>query len=310
MIWYYALPEFLMVFQIGLSIYHLSTLINHRLLALGIFSLGIGVFSFISKGQVFREFRYSNIRLQEVELERMQVGEYLANSATENDTLLAGHGLIARKFPGYVIDYTGLNSRLATDFRLDNDSILKTLHPHWYVTHGGSWPFWQARHYGYHLKKSFYELTIHGGGTWRAMRRNEAGQENWVPRHLSKKYISLKEGEFKQNKGLLRAIGREFSFSPPDTFSSPAKFIMGVYRKDIPIMLYYQCVSGDSVFRSDSILLPAAKKDFPPPRRSWEINIDLPQDSLWGPEWKLNLQPGPELTGRLEIIDPLTISVD
>ncbi|HHG86350.1 MAG TPA: hypothetical protein ENJ82_16485, partial [Bacteroidetes bacterium] len=136
--WYYTLPETLMFTQLAISAYWLLSSLGKRWTT-GLVGLVVGTTFLLSwtrqriEVEVFRNYEYV------VETERTRIGEYLGSVISPQDTLLAGHGLNARHCKGYVIDQTGLNSRLMTQFERKTDSVLKVLKPHWIVMHGWKW---------------------------------------------------------------------------------------------------------------------------------------------------------------------------
>ena len=100
---------------------------------------------------------YGNV----VDRERIAIGKWVKEHSRPDDSLFAGHGHIAREAGIYTIDYTGLNSKIVTQYKRDFNLLVKKLKPDWIVVSGLLAPALQEEE-RYSLRKSFYNLS----GKW------------------------------------------------------------------------------------------------------------------------------------------------
>ena len=171
MAWYYVLAEILLWLQLGVT---LVTVMPRRFLTASAIAAFIGVTVLCLPAvlaRVERTVHYVSV----VESEREHVGVWIHANSVGDEVLLAGHGHIARASQLYTIDYSGLNSRAATDHGLDIPSLIATFRPEWVVLHGAM-PREADPESVYALARSFYNIsTIIDAPTWRVYRRVETG---------------------------------------------------------------------------------------------------------------------------------------
>jgi hypothetical protein len=173
MSWYYVVPEFLMLVQIlvvaaavsrGLAPSHL------RLCAFVIFLALWLAFWPATAGSL----NHGNLYATYVEGERIAAGRWIDAHGRPSDVVLAAHGHVAREARRYVVDATGLNSRVATAYKLNWNRLVEAVEPTWIVKHGI-----EARP-GYVLRRSFYSITLFGHPALRVYERetvSPAGDE-------------------------------------------------------------------------------------------------------------------------------------
>lgn len=220
MLWYYALPDLLLVAQCILSTLWLASEAKDW----KAFTLPAAVIVFwlaylkpdVDNGRIWM-FSY----LEKVERERHEIGKYIAAQATADDKLLAWHGLIARPFPGYVLDGTGLNSQKAVEFKLDRDSMLAHVKPTYGVHHGYAHINASFASQGYSVKEMFGDVTIENWPAWIWWVRNE----NMPPHEIvNLTHGMVVEGKITYTENPLKVEG------PHVTFSFPVSSGEGTFR--------------------------------------------------------------------------------
>jgi hypothetical protein len=172
MLWYYALPDLLLVGQCALSAAWIGSLAKdykaYLLPVLTLFMLFLFLLPDV-RGARFWMFSY----LEKVERERLEVGKYIAKDAGENQKLLAWHGLLSRPFPGYVLDGTGLNSPLAVNYRLNRDSLIAGIDPDFGIHHGYEAIVESFQKAGYRINGLFGDVTMENWPAWIWWKKNE-----------------------------------------------------------------------------------------------------------------------------------------
>jgi hypothetical protein len=180
MLWYYVLPEGLMLLQLCVSLeWAWSWLPRGKWMAgslLGV-SLVTGFAFMFTWIHTQAEINYQREYQATVEGERLRVGRYLQGVVEPEETLQSGHGLTSRHSRGYVIDETGLNCKLASDLKMSTDRARQStilwdrLRPSWVVMHGYTWEVDSLNHFPYVLDTSFFDITTYGYPTWRVFKR-------------------------------------------------------------------------------------------------------------------------------------------
>lgn len=137
MIWYYALPELLLFSQLALaSGLLLNTRSEHQSewLRSGSHLLMFAALSLAAVPMTTGEMQWMDRYLNTVETERMQIGHYVSQLPA-GDTLASAHGHFGADYQGYVLDLSGLNSKLVTDHHRNTDSLLRSFRPHYFIHH-------------------------------------------------------------------------------------------------------------------------------------------------------------------------------
>ena len=174
MSWYYAMPELLLYAQLLLSVVWLSVeFAKNQKVALASFMLMFAALSInsvpLSSGEKVWTDKYMGI----VEVERLEIGEFIAN-ISGSDTLVSAHGHFGANYSGYVLDLSGLNSKLATDFELNADSILSTFRPQYFIQHANATNVAVAKENGYTVVKEWSRIEEYGYPKWVLWTRNDA----------------------------------------------------------------------------------------------------------------------------------------
>lgn len=176
MLWYYVLPEGLLLLQMCVSFLWLGKALNAHFRIL-IAAIPIGFAFLFTWNFLVGERDYTRAFQNQVEEERIAMGEYLHAVVQPGDSLLSGHGLVSRWCQGLVIDQTGLNSKLATSIGRSQDLLVAALHPKWIAMHGHSWEIEKLNQFNYRLDTSFFDISTYGYPAWRIFRRDE-GEKN------------------------------------------------------------------------------------------------------------------------------------
>ena len=167
MTWYYAMPELLLFLQLTVSVGLLVGLLTDdemRQKAIG-YSLLFAALSIAAAPMTMGEKHWMDRYKRTVEVERLEIGRYLSE-LPEGDTLVAAHGHFGAYFPGYVLDLSGLNSKLATDFQRNTDSILSTFHPRYFIHHASEGNANDALNNNYHPVKQWTAIEEYGYPKW------------------------------------------------------------------------------------------------------------------------------------------------
>ncbi len=162
MMWYYPLPLFFMFIQLTVSIYYISKTIFekyqlHFQLTLFIV-LASSMFNFVIQDQ-----GYGLRSMLTTELQREQIGYDVAARTHANDTIAAHHGLVTCRTDAYVLDMTGLNSKLMSEVNFDLLLTLNKYKPKWYENHINDWCLSILNENGsYHIDRQYYGFVQYG----------------------------------------------------------------------------------------------------------------------------------------------------
>ncbi|MBF0547322.1 MAG: hypothetical protein HQM08_22970 [Candidatus Riflebacteria bacterium] len=165
MSWYYAFPEVLLNLQILVLIFRIldEFFEKHRF----ILSL-VSVFLLIAFQIPFlsTEIFSAKYLIENSVSELISIGKWIKSNSNPDEKLLTGHGFIARESGLYCIDYSGLNSKIATRQKLNLEKIVQEVHPDW-MTYLGLIPRNVQMAECYELVKSGYEVSQFGGQPYR-----------------------------------------------------------------------------------------------------------------------------------------------
>lgn len=252
MLWYYALPDLLLVAQCTLSVVWIASLSKDwktgAFPPVGLFLLIIYVKPDVDGGRSWM-FDY----LEKVERERYEVGKYIAREGTEADTLLAWHGLIARPFPGFVIDGTGLNSKMAVEFRLNKDSMISVLRPKFGIHHAFSDITSVFSKNGYSIRGMFADITLENWPAWVWWQRNENGAK-YVVEEMGDSL--LRSGRITSRVNLLKLQGPSVRIAIPKNAKDGKLWGGFEGRSSVDREVTVKIWEGDSVIGEQKIKLP------------------------------------------------------
>ncbi len=229
MTWYYAMPDFFLLAQTAVSFYFISEeffISTYKPYAWSLLFVGAGLFLFFDTyyGRIWMK-NY----LDYTENERITIGKYLATITGEKDTLIAQHGHISRYTKAYVIDMTGLNSKLSTRYKNNIDSVTRIFKPQFIVTHELDFILNSMDSNNYVPVKSFYDICENGWPAFRIFKKN-SGAEQHV-RLVVPADSLIKCYDRKWDFGIPVAIDKNVQIALPfDSAMSAISF--GIKRKD------------------------------------------------------------------------------
>ncbi len=180
MLWYYAMPELLLFVQ---AVYSGQKLVQgfdqikqeDWVLMTKYTLLSVG-FVLAAWPLTSNEKAWMDQSLMTTEKERLEIGSYIADRLVESDTLIASHGHFGAHTDAYVLDMSGLNSKLATDYERNMDEVLKDFRPGWYIHHSHEQFIHLAYMHGYHVDNAWFNINKYGYPSWVLFKRNEPGE--------------------------------------------------------------------------------------------------------------------------------------
>ncbi len=168
MIWYYALPELLLFGQLalatGLLIKTLSEHENEWLLTVS-HVLMFAALSLAAVPMTTGEMQWMDRYLNTVETERIEIGHYVSQLPA-GDTLASAHGHFGANYKGHVLDLSGLNSKLVTDFHRNTDSLLHSFHPRYFIQHATEENMNIAIQNNYVILQEWHQVEQYGYPKW------------------------------------------------------------------------------------------------------------------------------------------------
>ncbi len=209
MLWYYAFPDFLLLLQCLYSAAWLTSNLPEQSLRLrySIFTIAFVFFlKFDTDGARYWMFSY----LERVEQERYEVGKHVAQKASPSDSLLAWHGLTSRPFPGFVIDGTGLNSKLALSYKLNRDSLIERFRPRFIIHHAQGYLVECFSAHNYRIVDVYGDVTLENYEPWILWERPANAQDKNQVMVLQKDDVSA--GEIAQGISFVKITGNEIQF--------------------------------------------------------------------------------------------------
>ncbi len=162
MTWYLAMPDFFLLAQTVVSFYFITEAFFipvFKPYAWSLLFVGAGLFLFFD---TYYGRTWMKNYLDYTENERISIGKYIATITNERDTLIAQHGHISRYTKAYVIDMTGLNSKLSTRYKNNIDTVTRIYRPQFIVTHGLDYILNSMDSNNYLPVKSFYDICENG----------------------------------------------------------------------------------------------------------------------------------------------------
>lgn len=302
MIWYYVLPETLLLVQAMIALAGLSARLREPLRFPAVLAVTAFAALFLLT-HTFNEVRWFRRYERWVEVERAAIGHALATRTQAGDSLLAGHGLISAFSPAYVIDITGLNSKLATNFELDHLRMIRELKPDWIALHGWENLLNALPELPYTADTAFYDITLHRYAAWRVWRKVPSGQDRLFWRRIPAAAIS---GDILRDESSLdyhRIQARRLRFDWPALPADARQFELGVYRRPGPFVLRMRQSVGDSLAQEMRLDIAAAPAWMGPPYFSQAVRVPL--RGVAGRPFSLELAIGD--TATFEVVDPMLL---
>ncbi|MFI5251103.1 MAG: hypothetical protein ACHQQQ_01615 [Bacteroidota bacterium] len=273
--WYYAIPEFLMSLQmivIAIRLAHTFMIRWKRSALIIIFMALLIISSAVVNKFIQRTLNYLTV----IESQRIAIGDWIHDHSNPNDTLMAGHGHIARNSGLYTIDFTGINSTIVTDYKLDFGKLVNNFKPRWIVQEG----FLDAkleRTAGYTLRNSFYNTAVLSYPPVRVYEKLSG--TNFTAEHPITPAMVTTNGKYEMRaNGLFIIDGTRISFKNIDPNIHLIKFEVGLIRGDINNTINAEITGIDSKTLKNS--------SFELPRK----NLANPADGF-SDRWVIDLQP-------------------
>lgn len=255
MAWYYVVPEILMMLQLVVSVVFL---VENFMPAWSFWvnSLIMGTAFLLMWTHQVNEVKWFRQYEHHVEDERYRLGKYIAEKVAPTDTLLAGHGLLAAWSKGYVVDMTGLNSRLALKYEANHRVIFDSLRPQWVVNHSLVHFWWDARRFGYEEDTAAYDVNIDGYPTWRLWKRVDTPPA-FEPLVIPKEVIMADGRARRQDEfeWVDRYVGMEMGWTLTDSLTQKLQF--AVFKDVDPMVIQYRWWAADSLIENGEIVIPA-----------------------------------------------------
>lgn len=182
MSWYYALPEFLLLFQIVYSIYYFSKeYLKPARQSWILLFIYCGFSSFVWL-DVYGGVIWSKNTAGVLEDERKKLGEMIGEMSNQNETLLSSHGFLSRPFKGKVLDLSGLNSKEMTNYKRDAEKIIHDFAPDYIVDHAHPAYVDIYNRSNYFLLGIYRDVTISGSLPWLLLKRAYPSKSHFVLR--------------------------------------------------------------------------------------------------------------------------------
>jgi hypothetical protein len=303
--WYYVVPEFLIRLQIIVILCVLVEKLPRGFKISATYAFVL-VFAYFSRpvvmGTVMSTLNYLSI----VETERMAIGQWVKDNSRADDVLLAGHGHIAREAGLYTVDYSGINSKIATDYGLDFQEMVTEIKPEWIVRQGLMAPDLQATQ-GYALAKSFYNIVLLGSPPWRVYEKVNAEDALTVAQLLPD--VTSTDGTVQSSGGFLAITGTTIRFEGFPLDGQPSQFVVGLVKDDTALSLKVSIHGRDqSLLREEELVLDA--KDLTNPVQGFTGEWIVSLDPTWAIIGSITLTAHDLETGKpqpVEVIDPMLL---
>lgn len=300
MLWYYVLPETLLLLQAMYALAGLGKRLPARL-AFPAFLVGLAVPALFFLTHTLNEVRWFRLYERWVEVERVAVGRDLGARMAPGDTLMAGHGLISAFTPGYVIDITGLNSKLATSYQLDLLRMLRERRPQWVAIHGWEGLMRTFPELPYDADTAYYDITLHRYSAWRVWHRMPDGAPQRYWEAVSPAAISGDQLADEPGLGYHRILSHRLQLAWDSLPAGTDGLDMGIYRRKQPYTLTVRQFIGDSVVQTTALPVAAMPEWQGPPYFSQSLRMPL----LHAPGRPFRIEFAAPDTATFEVVDPM-----
>lgn len=230
MMWYYTLPDLLLILQMMLCVAFFVQLIRIPMVRVALLlTLALGHLTYI-----YRDIADGKVWLEEylatVEYERNAIGLYLGYTVPESDTLMTWHGLTGRYAKGYVVDMSGLNSKQVTEYARNMYILDVFYQPDWVVNTRNDEFIRTFQKPPYSLDTVFYDVTAYGYPEWQVYKRVPEGSLHDYPILLSKGNVW--SGAFSSENEINRISGEEVQLAFKDDHVPFVSFMAGIQKMD------------------------------------------------------------------------------
>jgi hypothetical protein len=248
MMWYYAMPDLLLLLQLVLSLRYVLNMIEDWRIRSGVtYVTGLAMFVFIFP-DVYGGKYWLNEYLNTVEYERNEIGKYIATRVPEHDTVMVWHGLPGRYTKGYVLDMSGLNSKLVTEYKRDMKAITEKFRPNYTVNHRFSDYCDVITFPPYSLDTIFYDITAYGNPSWQIYKRVGGEAKHEFPLMIGQPNVW--SGEFTYVSNVARVKGNDVQVAGHDDNVPIVSFACGIEKEETASDLIFERVNGDTVLET------------------------------------------------------------
>ncbi len=227
MLWYYSYPDVLLLASVIIAYGLLGKMEQNKKFRTIMLSVPL-LFTIYLLPDVYGGRYYMEWYMDNTEKERIRIGSKLGYMGWEGiDTLIASHGLIARSFPGYVLDMTGLNSKKATEMGLNLDTAIVKFRPRWIVNHAVCKEIEAYNRHGYKIVDIHGDISLRGWAPWIIVEKTNLENEIIIMTH---EFVIQWE---ERNEGMnpLTVSGQNLVFLLPK-IGFDAYFYLGVEKED------------------------------------------------------------------------------
>ena len=256
MTWYYTLPETL--FLLGFLLTP-ACLFGHRWSRLAFVVLGSFLFSSIAtvayRGRHFERATIDDLHrwVDTVEQERIEVGRASRAFTPADGILMTGHGHMARESHRYILDYSGLNSKFATDHKNNFDELVEVGHPFSIAIHSLLSPEIQKQ-YQMCRVKSFYNVRLREAPAFNIFIKDTG--RRCLTEYVKKSDITASRVD-SLGTGSAKATGRLIRIHLSEL--NPAKLTFGVTQQELAQDVEIQ-VGSNKITKTVACHVPAAVK--------------------------------------------------
>lgn len=230
MMWYYALPDLLLILQLMLCVAFLVQLVKVPKIRVAILlAFACAHLTFISRDIVGGK-KWLEEYMSTVEYERNAIGLYLGYTVPESDTLMTWHGLTGRYVKGYVADMSGLNSKMVTRYNRQLYVVSLLYTPDWVVNTRNDEFIREFQKPPYTLDTIFYDVTAYDYPEWHIYKRVPEGTLHDYPILLGK--ANVWSGVFSTFKDVNRMSGEEVQLAFKDDHAPLVGFVAGIQKMD------------------------------------------------------------------------------
>jgi hypothetical protein len=304
MMWYYALPDILLLLQLVLSLSFLLRMIDHVWIRSGTtFVTGFALFLFLFP-DVYGGKWWLDEYLNTVEYERATIGRYIEQRVPDHDTVMVWHGLPGRYTKGYVLDMSGLNSKLVTKYERNSAQILKEFRPNYTVNHQFYDYTEVVKHPPYSLDTMFYDITAYGHPSWQIYKRLDGNVKREFPIMMSEPNVWA--GESEKTEYVFRVKGPQMTLAFHDDAPLVA-FACGIEKQDQPMILHMELFIGDSLIETSEFNVDTRERKHPDEPKKvqalrWNFNNPIAPPTEAHIKYKLS-----KGDGSFVIVDPAII---
>jgi hypothetical protein len=274
MMWYYAMPELFLVFQLVYSTWYFFNrwiTSNLRVPVTLVVMGGMGVFLWSS---TYSSLGWLRHELRPNEMERERIGVVIGNLSSPNQMLFSGHGLLSRHFKGYVMDISGLNSKKATDYQLNHEFIIQTFQPDYIINHAAPTFLERYNKFNYELIDIYRDISLSGSNSWILLQKSGDSTKKHLVLPFSPAYTAA---PVIQHTNIYILRSNHGMIVLKDTLKADEKFMhIGLQRLPASWTLSYALYKNGSKTIQDEITIPSYQTPTNhPSQKVYNVKINL-----------------------------------